>query len=154
MIKFSLYDSGDAKKKKAKRLFEWKTYPFDREANKIIGQYHNRFITMIDTVSYVDYEWRESSTHIKIYLSEKSKHYKNNLKIYQVFINNKKCFTSTNQYETHKWLMDNQELWLNPNEKQKIFGLIHNAQNNKFENMYIDTIVLDEYDNVLQNDKE
>ena len=90
MIKFSLYDSGDAKKKKAKRLFEWKTYPFDKEANKIIGQYHNRFITMIDTVSYVDYEWRESSTHIKIYLSEKSKHYKNNLKIYQVFINNKK----------------------------------------------------------------
>lgn len=154
MIKFSLYDSGDAKKKKAKRLFEWKTYPFDREANKIIGQYHNRFITMIDTVSYVDYEWRESSTHIKIYLSEKSKHYKNNLKIYQVFINNKKCFTSTNQHEIHKWLMDKQELWLNPNEKHKIFGLIHNAQNNKFENMYIDTIVLDEYDNVLQNDKE
>lgn len=70
MIKFSLYDSGDAKKKKAKRLFEWKTYPFDKEANKIIGQYHNRFITMIDTVSYVDYEWRESSTHIKIYLKK------------------------------------------------------------------------------------
>lgn len=39
-------------------------------------------------------------------------------------------------------------------EKHKIFGLIHNAQNNKFENMHIDTIVLDEYDNVLQNDKE
>ena len=77
-----------------------------------------------------------------------------NLKIYQVFINNKKCFTSTNQHEIHKWLMDKQELWLNPNEKHKIFGLIHNAQNNKFENMYIDTIVLDEYDNVLQNDKE
>ena len=80
--------------------------------------------------------------------------YKNNLKIYQVFINNKKCFTSTNQHEVHKWLMDRQELWLNPNEKHKIFGLIHNAQNNKFENMHIDTIVLDEYDNVLQNDKE
>ena len=38
-------------------------------------------------------------------------------------------------------------------EKHKIFGLIHNAQNNKFEKMYIDTIVLDEYDNVIKNDK-
>ena len=153
-IFFFLYDSGDAKDKKAKPLLEWKTFPFDKATNKIIAQCHDKFVTMIDTVNYTDYEWRESDTCVKIYLSEKSKHYKNNLKIYQVFINNKKCFTSTNQHEVHKWLMDKQELWLNPNEKHKIFGLIHNAQNNKFENMYIDTIVLDEYDNVLQNDKE
>lgn len=153
-IHFSLYDNGNAKTKKPQCLFSWEQFPFDKEINKIIAQNHDRYVATIVNYNHTNYEWHESDTCVKIFLSSKRRHYKNNLKIYQVFINDKKCFTSTNQHEVHKWLMDNQELWLNPNEKHKIFGLIHNAQNNKFENMYIDTIVLDEYDNVLQNGKE
>lgn len=156
-IYFSLYDNGTGDTKKSKPLFTWQRFPFDQETNKIIAQNHDRFIATIDNTNHTNKRWYEaeySDTCVKIYLSHKRRNFKNNLKIYQVFINNKKCFTSTNQHEIHKWLMDKQELWLNPNEKHKIFGLIHNAQNNKFENMYIDTIVLDEYDNVLQNDKE
>lgn len=153
-IYFSLYDNGNNKTKKPECLFSWQKYPFDKETNKIISQNHDRYVTAIVNYNHTDYEWWKSDTCVKIFLSNKRRHYKNNLKIYQVFINNKKCFTSTNQHEVHKWLMDREELWLNPNEKHKIFGLIHNAQNNKFENMHIDTIVLDEYDNVLQNDKE
>ena len=155
-IYFSLYDCGDGKTQKSKQLFGWKKFPFDNETNKIIAQNHDRFIATIDNKNYTNKRWYEaeySDTRVKIFLSNKRRCYKNNLTIYEVFINDKKCFTSTNQHETHKWLMDNQELWLNPNEKHKIFGLIHNAQNNKFEKMYIDTIVLDEYDNVIKNDK-
>lgn len=149
-IYFSLYDNGTGDTKKPNCLFSWQKFPFDKETNKIIAQNHDRYVSTIANSNYFDFEWRESDICVKIFLSSKRRHYKNNLKIYQVFINNKKCFTSTNQHETHKWLMDKQELWLNPNEKHKIFGLIHNAQNNKFENMYIDTIVLDEYDNVVE----
>lgn len=152
-IYFSLYDNGNNKTKKPECLFSWQKYPFDKKTNKIIAQNHDRYVTTIVNYNHTDYEWWKSDTCVKIFLSNKRRHYKNNLKIYQVFINNKKCFTSTNQHEIHKWLMDREELWLNPNEKHKIFGLIHNAQNNKFEKMYIDTIVLDEYDNVIKNDK-
>ena len=39
-IYFSLYDCGDSKTQKAKPLFEFIKFPFDKETNKIIAQNH------------------------------------------------------------------------------------------------------------------
>ena len=151
-IYFSLYDNGNNKTKKPECLFSWQKYPFDKETNKIIAQNHDRYVTTIVNYNHTDYEWWKSDTCVKIFLSNKRRHYKNNLKIYQVFINNKKCFISTDKLETELWLQNHKELWLNPKQRHKAFGVIHRAQNNEFENMRIETIVLDEYDKVIQKD--
>lgn len=152
-IFFSLYDNGNPKKKKGTPLFKGAKFPFDKEINKIIAQNHNRYITTIDTKNLSScWDVYETNTYVKIYLSNKYKHYKDKLKIYEIFINNKKCFTSSNQYEIYEWLLNNKELWLNPKDKHKLIGLIHRAQNNEFDNMFIDTIVLDKYDNVIQKE--
>lgn len=146
-IYFSLYDCGDGKTEKAKQLFGWKKFPFDNEANKIIAQNHDKYIATIDNKNYTNKRWYEaeySDTCVKIYLSHKRRCYKSNLTIYEVFINDKKCFISTDKLEI--------ELWLNPNQRHKAFGVIHRAQNNEFENMRIETIVLDAYDKVIHKE--
>lgn len=38
-------------------------------------------------------------------------------------------------------------------QRHKAFGAIHRAQNNEFENMRIETIVLDAYDQVIQKEE-
>ena len=43
-------------------------------------------------------------------------------------------------------------IYKNLKQRHKAFGVIHRAQNNEFENMRIETIVLDEYDKVIQKD--
>ena len=154
-IYFSLYDCGDDKTQKAKQLFGWKKFPFDNETNKIIAQNHDKYIATIDNKNYTNKRWYEaeySDTRVKIFLSSKRRCYKNNLTIYEVFINDKKCFISTDKLETELWLQEYKELWLNPNQRHKAFGVIHRAQNNEFENMRIETIVLDAYDQVIQKE--
>ena len=117
-IYFSLYDCGDSKTQKAKPLFEFIKFPFDKETNKIIAQNHDRYISTIANTNYFDFEWRESDTCVKIYLSHKRRCYKNNLTIYEVFINDKKCFISTDKLETELWLQNHKELWLNPKQRK------------------------------------
>lgn len=154
-IYFSLYDCGDEKTQKAKQLFSWKKFPFDNETNKIIAQNHDKYIATIDNKNYTNKRWYEaeySDTRVKIFLSNKRRCYKNNLTIYEVFINDKKCFISTDKLETELWLQEHKELWLNPNQRHKAFGVIHRAQNNEFENMRIETIVLDAYDQIIQKE--
>lgn len=62
------------------------------------------------------------------------------------------CFISTDKLETELWLQNHKELWLNPKQRHKAFGVIHRAQNNEFENMRIETIVLDAYDQIIQKE--
>lgn len=121
-----------------------------------IAQNHDRFIATIDNTNHTNKRWYEteySDTCVKIYLSHKRRYYKNNLTIYEVFINDKKCFISTDKLETELWLQNHKELWLNPKQRHKAFGVIHRAQNNEFENMRIETIVLDAYDQVIQKEE-
>lgn len=154
-IYFSLYDNGTGDTKKPKPLFTWQRFPFDQETNKIIAQNHDRFIATIDNTNHTNKRWYEaeySDTCVKIYLSHKRRCYKNNLTIYEVFINDKKCFISTDKLETELWLQNHKELWLNPKQRHKAFGVIHRAQNNEFENMRIETIVLDAYDQIIQKE--
>jgi hypothetical protein len=154
-IYFSLYDCGDGKTEKAKQLFGWKKFPFDNETNKIIAQNHDKYIATIDNKNYTNKRWYEaeySDTCVKIYLSHKRRCYKSNLTIYEIFINDKKCFISTDKLEIELWLQEHKELWLNPNQIHKAFGVIHRAQNNEFENMRIETIVLDAYDKVIHKE--
>lgn len=154
-IYFSLYDCGDSKTQKAKPLFELIKFPFDKETNKIIAQNHDRFIATIDNTNHTNKRWYEaeySDTCVKIFLSNKRRRYKNNLIIYEVFIKDKKCFISTDKLETELWLQNHKELWLNPKQRHKAFGVIHRAQNNEFENLRIETIMLDAYDQVIQKE--
>lgn len=153
-IYISLYDSKTYDDKNAMPLFKRAIFPFDRNIKKIIAQNNDRFVATIDTQEYFDRIEQQKLLNVKIYLSNKNRHYKGKLTIYQVFIDGKKSFTSSNKLETEIWLSNNKELWLNPNEKHKMFGVIHRAQKGEFDNLVIDTIVLDEYDNVIQNDKE
>lgn len=152
LIYFSLYDCGDSNTQKAKPLFEFMKFPFDNKTKKIIAQNNDRYVSTIANSNYYDFEWRESDTCVKIYLSHKRRRYKNNLTIYEVFINDEKRFISTNKLETELWLQEHKELWLNPNQRHKAFGVIHRAQNNEFENMRIETITLDAYDQVIQKE--
>ena len=109
-IYFSLYDCGNEKTQKANPLFTWQRFPFNQETNKIIAQNHDRFIATIDNTNHTNKRWYEaeySDTCVKIYLSHKRRIYKNNLTIYEVFINDKKCFISTDKLELYYFLLVN-----------------------------------------------